>query len=94
VKKEAMNVQQPPGISWSPSEAAAVNEFLNTAVGRKWLGILLSRKPRLDLTTTERAALSGAYGAGYEAFFGEIAGTRVSMTVDSASIKAIDPTKD
>ena len=87
-------MQQPPGIPWSASEAASINEFLNTSVGRKWLGIMLSRKPRLDLSSTERAALSGAYAAGYEAFFGEIAATRVSMTHESASIKSIDPTKD
>jgi hypothetical protein len=84
-----------PGISWSPSEAAAVNEFLNSPVGKKWLGILLSRKPKLDLSSTERAALSGAYAAGYEALiFYEIPATRASMIQESASIKAIDPTRD
>lgn len=85
----------PAGITWSPSEAAAVNEFLNTPVGRKWLGILLTRKPRMDLTNTERAALSGSFAAGYEHIFGEIAATRTPQPMpDTASIKGIDPTKD
>ena len=85
----------PPGIPWSPSEAAAVNEFLSTAVGRKWLGVLLMRKPRLDLTSTERAALSGAFGAGYEHMFNEIASTRIAQPqADTAAVKGIDPTKD
>lgn len=85
----------PPGIPWSPSEAAAVNEFLGTAVGRKWLGVLLTRKPRIDLSNTERAALSGAFAAGYESIFAEIAATRVAQShADTASVKGIDPTKD
>lgn len=83
-----------PGISWSPSEASGVNEFLNSPIGRKWLGVLLTRKPRIDLANSERAALSGAYAAGYESFFAEIAQTRVAMTPDSPSVKSIDPTKD
>lgn len=84
----------PPGIPWSPAEAAAINDFLNTPVGRKWMGVLLTRKPQMDLTTTERAALTGSYAAGYERIFAEIASTRVSSTQDSASTKSIDPTKD
>lgn len=84
-----------PGLAWSPSEAAAVNEFLNTPVGRKWLGVLLTRKPRIDLSSTERAALSGAMAAGYESIFGEIAMTRVAQApADTASVKGIDATKD
>jgi hypothetical protein len=83
-----------PGIQWSPGEAAAVNEFLNTPVGRKWLGVLLSRKPALDLTNTERAALSGAYAAGYERIFGEMAATRVAAQPEPTGLKAIDPTRD
>jgi hypothetical protein len=84
-----------PGISWSPSEAAAVNEFLGTPVGQKWLGVLMIRKPKLDLSSTERAALSGAYGAGYESVFGIIAETRVARApVQNASAKSIDPDKD
>lgn len=85
----------PPGITWSPGEAAAANEFLNSPIGRKWLGILLSRKPAVDLSSTERAALSGAYAAGYERIFGEIAATRTSvMETESPSLRAIDPAKD
>jgi hypothetical protein len=86
-----MNV---PGIPWSAGEASAINEFLNSALGRKWLGVLLTRKPRMDLATTEKAALSGAYAAGYEHFFSEIASTRVASGPDNASVKGIDPTKD
>lgn len=85
----------PPGIPWSPSEAAGVNEFLNSPVGKKWLGVLLTRKPRIDLTTTERAAMTGAYSAGYESFFNEIAATRVGKaTFSDVSVRAIDPSKD
>jgi len=84
----------PPGIPWSGAEAAAINDFLNSPLGRKWMGVLLTRKPQMDLSTTERAALSGAYAAGYERIFGEIAATRVAATQDSASMKGIDATKD
>jgi hypothetical protein len=84
----------PPGIPWSASEAASVNEFLNSPLGRKWLGVLLTRKPRMDLQNTEAAALTGAYAAGYERIFAEIAATRVAGAPDNASVKAIDPTKD
>jgi hypothetical protein len=84
----------PPGIPWSGAEAAAINDFLNSPLGRKWMGVLLTRKPQMDLSTTERAALSGAYAAGYERIFGEIAATRVATTQDSASMKGIDATKD
>jgi hypothetical protein len=83
-----------PGILWSPGEAAAVNEFLRTPVGQKWLGILLTRKPRMDLSSTEKAALSGAYAAGYESFFMEIANTRITPPQENVSAKGIDPTKD
>jgi hypothetical protein len=84
----------PPGLSWSAGEAAGVNEFLNSPLGRKWLGVLLTRKPRIDMLNTERAALTGVYAAGYESFFAEIAQTRVAATPESASMKPIDPTKD
>lgn len=84
----------PPGLTWSPSEAAAVNEFLNSAVGKKWLGVLLFRKPHVNLESTEKAALSGSYAAGYESFFNEIAATRISRADESASVKTIDMTKD
>jgi hypothetical protein len=86
----------PPGfLEWSPGEAAAVNEFLNSPVGRKWLAILLSRKPKVDLTKgTEVAALTGAFTAGYENMFLEMAGTRTSVDLESASAKSIDMTKD
>jgi hypothetical protein len=83
-----------PGITWSASESASVNEFLNSAVGKKWLGVLLTRKPRIDLTTTERAAMTGAFSAGYESFFNEIATTRLTLEEDSASVKTIDMVRD
>lgn len=83
-----------PGMQWSPSESSSVNEFLNSAIGRKWLGVLLLRKPKLDLSNTERAALSGAFAAGYESVFSEIAATRTTISPETPSLKAIDPTKD
>lgn len=90
-----MKAPAPVGIAWSPGEAAGVNEFLNSPVGRKWLGVLLTRKPRIDLSSTEKAALTGAFAAGYESIFTEIAATRVSQTPqETASVQGIDPTKD
>jgi hypothetical protein len=87
-----MNV---PGMSWSPSESAAVHEFLNQEVGRKWLAVLILRKPKIDLSSTERAALSGAFAAGYESIFGIIAETRTTRaSAQDASIPGIDPQKD
>lgn len=85
----------PPGLQWSAGEAASLNEFLNSPVGRKWLGILLTRKPRLDLSSTERAAMTGAFAAGYEHMFGEIAATRVVLREEpSDTTKTIDPVRD
>jgi hypothetical protein len=86
--------QSPMGLSWSPGEAATVNEFLNSPVGRKWLGILIIRKPRIDLTSSDRAGLTGAFAAGYEHIFAEIAATRVATQPESFSAKAIDPVRD
>jgi hypothetical protein len=83
-----------PGVQWSPGEAAAVNEFLSTPLGQKWLGVLIMRKPRMDLSSTERAALSGAYIAGYESMFSEIAATRATTMPSDAGTQGIDPTKD
>lgn len=83
-----------PGIIWSGGEAAAINEFLNTPVAQKWMGILLTRKPKIDMSSTERAAITGAYAAGYESFFAEIAATRSSSIRPEAGLRSIDPTKD
>jgi len=82
---------------WTPSDAAGLNEFLNTPLGRKWLGILLAHKPKIDLSTTERAGLSGAFLAGYEhLLFGEIGANRLAGVGHkaSASKPGIDPEKD
>jgi hypothetical protein len=85
----------PIGIPWSPSEAAAVNEFLNTPVGLKWLQILMLRKPRIDMGSTERAALSGTFAAGYESVFSVMLETRTTRApAQNASAKAIDPERD
>jgi hypothetical protein len=83
-----------PGLQWGPGEAAALNEFLNSPLGQKWLGVLITRKPRMDLSSTERAALSGAYIAGYESVFGEIAATRTTSIPDEAGLKPVDMVKD
>jgi hypothetical protein len=87
-------LDQPPGIPWSPSESAGVNDFLSTPLGRKWLGILLNRKPGIDLTSTERAAITGAYSAGYERFFMEIASSRATPPIGDSGAKSIDITRD
>jgi hypothetical protein len=83
-----------PSNAWSPGEGAAVNEFLNTPVGRKWLWILASRKPRVDLSSLEKTAISGAYASGYEAVFNEISSTRSILSPEDPGVKPIDSTKD
>ena len=85
----------PIGIAWTSSEAAAVNQFLDSPVGRKWLAVLMLRKPKLDLSSTERSALTGAFGAGYESFFAELAATRIARTPpEDASAPSTNPDKD
>jgi hypothetical protein len=85
----------PGGASWSASEATSLNEFLNTAVGKKWLWVMLMIKPTVDLASTDRAAMTGAFAAGYEHFLNQIAVTRTTRPDDSsASAKTIDMTKD
>jgi hypothetical protein len=84
---------------WTPSDAAGLNEFLNTQLGRKWLGVMLAHKPRLDLSSTEKAALTGAFVAGYEhLLFAEMSMNRNAGVVpggkEAASKKGIDPEKD
>lgn len=83
-----------PGIVWTPGEAAAVNEFLNSPLGRKWLGMLLMRKPKMSLMSTEQAALTGAYAAGYEMVFIEMSASRVVTPQPDTGPQGIDPTKD
>ena len=83
-----------PANQWSAGEAASVNEFLNSPVGRKWLGVLFNRKPRMDLASTDRAAMTGAFAAGYEFFFSAIAETRTSSIPEDPGVKPIDSTKD
>jgi hypothetical protein len=82
------------GAIWTPGEAASVNEFLNSAVGRKWLGVLFNRKPKIDLATTERAAMTGAYASGYELVFSVIGETRATIPTVDAGVQQIDATKD
>lgn len=87
--------QIPPDLVWTPSDAAGVNQFLNSNLGRKWLGVLLNRKPRSVVDKgMEQAALSGAFAAGYEIFFFEIAATRVSLPSADVGAKAIDMSRD
>lgn len=86
----------PPGmLDWGPGEAAAVNEFLNSPVGKKWLAVLFNRKPQFDRSVgMEKAALNGAFTAGYEQFFAEIAATRISRITEDFGVKPIDTVKD
>jgi hypothetical protein len=82
-------------VEWSPSEASGVNQFLNTPLGIKWLQKIFSLKPKIDDSNLERAALSGAFAAGYEKAWEEISNTRVVLaSPESASARAIDPTRD
>ena len=86
----------PPQNQWSPQEAASVNEFLNSAVGRKWLALLLMRRPSIDISTTERAAVTGAFVAGYDhMLFGQIPASRVVLpNQEPDNSRTIDPSKD
>jgi hypothetical protein len=84
-----------PGTNWSPSEAAGVNEFLKTPLGEKWLNILYARKPRISLTNTEAAALTGALAQGYEMVFAEIYNSRtVAKESENVGARSIDTTRD
>jgi hypothetical protein len=67
---------------------------LNTPIGRKYLSVLATRRPKLDLSGTERAALSGAYSAGYDRALFEITAMRLSLPTDNASVRGIDPVRD
>jgi hypothetical protein len=80
---------------WTPSDAAAINDFLNSKQGIRWLSTLMTMKPKVDLKSTEAAALSGAYVAGYEHFLNEaIPATRSVRTEEPQSLKPIDMTRD
>lgn len=85
-----------PGIQWTPGEAASLNDFLNTPVGRKWLTLLMTRKPKVDFASTERAALTGAFAAGYEhLLLNEMGIYRNPIGPEpNASAKTIDMVKD
>ena len=91
-----MNI--PRQLQWTPGEAATVNEFLESKIGQKWLSVLIFYKPQLDLSSTEKAALSGSYAAGYESFLGRIGWTRNpslhQQSTEDASARSIDPVKD
>lgn len=82
---------------WTASDAAGLNEFLNTKLGVKWIATLMTLKPKVDITKgTESAGLSGAYMAGYEYLLNDIIPrTRATPPDDtSASRKTIDMTRD
>lgn len=89
----------PPANPWTPGEAASVNEFLNSAVGKRWLSLLLARRPIVDITTSERAAVTGAFTAGYDhMLFGQIPHSRdprnCAPTQEPDSSRVIDPSRD
>lgn len=81
---------------WTASDAAGLNEFLNTKLGVKWISVLMTLKPKVDiLGGVEKAGLSGAYVAGYEYLLNEmIPRTRAVVVQDTESRKPIDMTKD
>jgi hypothetical protein len=63
-------------------------------VGRKWLDVLGSGKPQIDILNSDRAALTGAYAAGYEKVFLEIARTRIALQPEETASKSMDMSKD
>jgi hypothetical protein len=81
--------------TWTASDAAGLNEFLNSKLGVKWIATLMTLKPKVDLKGTEVASLTGAYTAGYEYLLNEIIPrTRAVPVEDTASRKPIDMTRD
>ena len=81
--------------TWTPTDAAGLNEFLNSKLGVKWISTLMNLKPKVDLKGTEVASLTGAYLAGYEYLLNEIIPrTRATLVEETASRKPIDMTKD
>lgn len=81
---------------WTASDSSAINDFLKTPLGIKWLAALMTLKPKVDISKgTEAAGLSGAYVAGYEYLLNEvIPRTRATRTEETPSLKPIDMTKD
>lgn len=81
---------------WTASDAAAINDFLNSRQGIRWLAALMTMKPKVDITKgTEIGAMSGAYVAGYEHLLNEvIPSTRAVRTEETTSLKPIDMTRD
>jgi len=82
---------------WTPSDAAGVQQFLNTPLGQKWLGFLHSYKPRItvdSLKSIESAGMTGAYAAGYELCMLQIYTSCRVIEETDYSAKAVDMTKD
>jgi len=82
---------------WTPSDAAGVNQFLNTPLGQKWLNFLHNYKPRItfeSLKTIEMAGMTGAYAAGYELCLLQIYTSCRVVEEPDVSAKPIDMTKD
>jgi len=84
-----------PGM-WTASDCAAINSFLNTPLGIKWLATLMTLKPKVVTDKgMDSGALSGAYLAGYMYLLDEIIpSTRIVRTEEVASLKPIDLVKD
>jgi hypothetical protein len=83
-------------LPWTAGEASAINQFLRTPVCIRWLQVLFARRPKdIDRDSTEKAALDGAFLAGYEKAWEEISNTRVVLAeTPNASAPGIDPTRD
>lgn len=84
----------PNELLWTPSDSAGIDQFLGSKLGRKWLSFLFNKKPKIDLSSTEKAALTGAFAAGFESFLNEIAYSRAVVPQSEPSPKGIDPTRD
>jgi hypothetical protein len=84
-----------PGM-WTASDCSAINAFLNTPLGIKWLATLMTLKPKVVIDKgIDSGALSGAYLSGYMYLLDEIIPrTRTVRTEEVASLKPIDLVKD
>jgi hypothetical protein len=81
---------------WTASDASALNDFLKTPLGIRWIATLMTLKPKTVIDKgTEIAASTGSYAAGYEYLLNDVIPlTRASRQEEVTARKPIDMTVD
>lgn len=81
---------------WTASDASAINDFLKTPLGIRWLVTLMTLKPKTIIDKgTEIAASTGSYAAGYEYLLNDVIPlTRATREEEVAARQPIDMTRD